>query len=366
MPRTDRRLLLCCCTAAPAHAGGATTCSNHPPHPAPCEDPHLPKDKESPGPPSGRCCRASSGVLAPSQRKVLELQDPDRRRCTDHPPVSCPYPKVMKTYKDLPKPGNSSPLLWYQVALAVCAVTLVTVLYTDLGISSREVVQSGLLHSTTATAPAGSTITARHTAAGKPQQQLECTTQTTYISSDFELAWLGNVTAWQDSFCEVVRTPQQQQWTKIWLDTIAAEASGKQDITYDPAVFSRFVTTRTCPGQQQQPQESITTWIEPLAHGLRHPNSLCNMGADLFDRGYLLVAKQKDVLALRAAATPSNSEACSSRSCQAIYMDLGATRWEAAPNSVGQAWFYRCAQPQFFVGEHMAPGSMMRCCHKLS
>ncbi|WIA14773.1 hypothetical protein OEZ85_003257 [Tetradesmus obliquus] len=198
-----------------------------------------------------------------------------------------------------------------------------------------------MLHSTTATAPAGSAITARRAAAGKPQQQLECTTQTTYISSDLELAWLGNVTAWQDRFCDVVRTPQQQQWTKIWLDTIAAEASGKQNITYDPAVFSRFVTTRTCPGQQQAPQESIITWIEPLAHGLRHPNSLCNMGADLFNRGYLLIANQKDVLALRAAATPSNSEACSSRSCQAIYMDLGATRWEAALNSVGQAWFYR-------------------------
>ncbi|WIA15628.1 hypothetical protein OEZ85_002255 [Tetradesmus obliquus] len=56
---------------------------------------------------------------------------------------------------------------------------------------------------------------------------------------------------------------------------------------------------------------------------------------------YLLLENQKDMLALRAAAGPSGKEACINRSCQAIYMDLGATRWEAAPESVGQGWFYR-------------------------
>ncbi|WIA11912.1 hypothetical protein OEZ85_011996 [Tetradesmus obliquus] len=65
------------------------------------------------------------------------------------------------------------------------------------------------------------------------------------------------------------------------------------------------------------------------------------MGADLFDRGYLLIANQKDALALRAQAADGNDEPCHNRSCQAIYMDLGATRWEARPNSIGQAWFYR-------------------------
>jgi hypothetical protein len=65
------------------------------------------------------------------------------------------------------------------------------------------------------------------------------------------------------------------------------------------------------------------------------------MGADVFDRGYLLLANHKEAMALRAAAAPSSGEACHDRSCQAIYMDLGATRWEAAANSEGQAWFYR-------------------------
>jgi hypothetical protein len=172
------------------------------------------------------------------------------------------------------------------------------------------------------------------------QQQQPCTTQTTYISSAFEQAWLDNVANWQDDFCNVTKSAQQQQWTRIWLDTLAAETAGKQAVQYDPAVFSRSVTTRTCPCQQQP--EEITTWIEPLAHGLRHPHALCNMGADIFDRGYLLVANQQDALALRAqAAFPGNGEPCRNRSCQAIYMDLGATRWEAHPNSVGQAWFYR-------------------------
>jgi hypothetical protein len=197
----------------------------------------------------------------------------------------------------------------------------------------------------------GPVLAARRAASGKQQLQQQpqpCTIQTKYISSDFELAWLGNVTTWQDtasnspqSFCEVVRSPQQQQWTKVWLDTLAAAASGQQDIQYDPAVFSRFVTTRSCPGQQQQQPEEITTWIEPLAHGLRHPHALCNMGTDVFNRGYLLLTNQKDALALRAAAAPSSGNACDNRSCQAIYMDLGATRWEANPNSVGQGWFYR-------------------------
>jgi hypothetical protein len=145
------------------------------------------------------------------------------------------------------------------------------------------------------------------------QQLLQpCTTRTTYISSEFEAAWLGNVSTWQNSFCEVLATPQQQQWTKIWLDTLAQERSGKQDIQYDPAVFSRFVTTRTCPGQTQQP-EQITTHIEPLAHGLRHPHTLCNMGADVFDRGYLLPANHKEAAALRAAVAPSRGEACRDR-----------------------------------------------------
>jgi hypothetical protein len=174
-------------------------------------------------------------------------------------------------------------------------------------------------------------------------QHGRCTTSTKYISSEFELAWLGNVKTWQDSFCEAISAPQQKHWTNIWLSTIAEERSGKQDIQYDPAVFSRFVTTRSCPGKQKP--EQITTWIEPLAHGLRHPHALCSNITDIFDRGYLLLANGSDALALHAAASkssvPRSSSECHGRGCQALYLDLGATRWEADKNSVGQAWFYR-------------------------
>ncbi|WIA23249.1 hypothetical protein OEZ85_000020 [Tetradesmus obliquus] len=158
------------------------------------------------------------------------------------------------------------------------------------------------------------------------------------MSSDFEQSWLDNVASWQNTFCEAVKAPQQQAWAKIWLDTIKEEAAGSKQVVYDPQVFSRFVTTATCPGQ---PPQEIATWIEPLAHGLRHPHALCDMGADIMDRGYLLLTNQADVQALRTAVHPPGTKGCRNRSCQAIYMDMGATRWEAAPTSVGQQWFVR-------------------------
>ncbi|WIA14797.1 hypothetical protein OEZ85_003281 [Tetradesmus obliquus] len=158
------------------------------------------------------------------------------------------------------------------------------------------------------------------------------------MSSKLEQSWLDNVASWQDTFCEAVKAPQQVAWTKIWLDTVQQEAAGGQQVVYDPEVFSRFVTSTTCPGQ---PQRNVTTWIEPLAHGLRHPHALCDVGADVMDRGYLLLANQAEVQAQRTAAHPAGTTACRNRTCQAIYMDLGATRWEAAPTSVGQGWFVR-------------------------
>uniref|UniRef100_A0A383WMU0 Uncharacterized protein n=1 Tax=Tetradesmus obliquus TaxID=3088 RepID=A0A383WMU0_TETOB len=182
------------------------------------------------------------------------------------------------------------------------------------------------------------------------QQQQPCPIVTKYIPSAFEQSWLDNVATWQNTFCEAVKAPQQQAWTKIWLDTIKEEAAGSKQVVYDPQVFSRFVTTASCPGQ---PPTEITTWIEPLAHGLRHPHVLCDMGADVMDRGYLLLTNQADVQALRTAVHPLPSQACRNRTCQAIYMDLGATRWEAAPTSVGQGWFVRSYQARSIEMDRM-------------
>jgi hypothetical protein len=102
--------------------------------------------------------------------------------------------------------GRSSALLCYLIALAICIATLLALLYADSAARSFSVQQG----STAAATNSAVIITARRAAAGKQQHpQPLCTTQTRHISYDFELAWLGNVTTWQDSFCDVVRTPQQ-------------------------------------------------------------------------------------------------------------------------------------------------------------
>jgi hypothetical protein len=226
-----------------------------------------------------------------------------------------------------------SSLVCYQSALGLCIVTLLLVLYKNFAAESQTVVLHGLQQS-----DAGSSH--RRFGPARQQQQVPqqpCRVTTKYISSAFEQSWLDNVASWQNTFCESVKAPQQVAWTKIWLDSIKEENAGKP-VAYDPAVFSRFVSTATCPGQ---PPQEVTTFIEPLAHGLRHPHALCNMGTDVMDRGYLLLTNQVNVQALRAAAYPAGSQACVNRTCQGIYMDLGATRWEAHPNAVGQSWFVR-------------------------
>lgn len=226
---------------------------------------------------------------------------------------------------------RSNVLPYYKVALGVCVVMLVLVLYSDFAADSTSTKQKGVLQFRAGGSNRRFGPAAQH-------QQQPCTVMTRYISSKLEQSWLDNVASWQDTFCEAVKAPQQVAWTKIWLDTVQHEAAGGQQVAYDPEVFSRFVTSTTCPGQ---PQRTFTTWIEPLAHGLRHPHALCDMGTDVMDRGYLLLAQQADEQAQRTAAHPAGTTACSNRTCQAIYMDLGATRWEAAPTSVGQGWFVR-------------------------
>lgn len=233
----------------------------------------------------------------------------------------------------MPPVQHNSAVLYYRAALSVCIVILLLVLYSDIAANSRSIMLKSVTH-----VDAGGSH--RRFGPAEQQQQQPCPVVTKYIPSAFEHSWLDNVASWQNSFCEAVKAPQQVAWTKIWLDSLMEEAAGKQ-VAYDAQVFSRFVTTATCPGQQ--PQE-VTTWIEPLAHGLRHPLAHCGMGSDVMDRGYLLLTNRANVEALRAASQPLASQACLNRTCQAIYMDLGATRWEAAPTSVGQGWFVRSYQ----------------------
>lgn len=100
-----------------------------------------------------------------------------------------------------------------------------------------------------------------------------------------------------------------------------------EQLKMDPTVFSRFKTTYACGAGTTT--ERIT-WIEPLSHGLRHPNALCNRGADVMDRNYLLLVDHVDYAARH----------CANRACQAIYFDLGATTLQPTAQEAGQGWFF--------------------------
>lgn len=107
-----------------------------------------------------------------------------------------------------------------------------------------------------------------------------------YHPSQLEQTWLDNVHRWQDHYCDNLKSSDSS--VADWLATIKAHdklqpghlatttspaqaLAGKQQI--DPRVFSRFVTMYDCGSGTSQ---EMTTWIEPLSHGLRHPNALCN------------------------------------------------------------------------------------------
>lgn len=76
----------------------------------------------------------------------------------------------------------------------------------------------------------------------------------------------------------------------------------------------------------------VVSWLEPLAAGLRRPRALCNLGADIVDRGYLL-------LSFKPGTLPQFRDSCSGRRCQAIYIDLGASTWDTGTGGPSQSWF---------------------------
>lgn len=154
-------------------------------------------------------------------------------------------------------------------------------------------------------------------------------------------AWLDNVKAWEGSFCSSL------QLTQTWLRAQAIyDAALQQDVrdpvdvlaeqqALDPRVFSRFKTTIDCGSSRGKKSEQVT-WIEPLAHGLRHPNSLCDRGTTVFNRTYLMPAHSNQVNSRRN----SSRSTCAGRACQAIYTDLGATLLQQGPAEPGQGWFF--------------------------
>ncbi|KAF8056741.1 glutamate--tRNA ligase [Scenedesmus sp. PABB004] len=173
------------------------------------------------------------------------------------------------------------------------------------------------------------------------QQPQQCAVATQYVSSELERAWLDNAREWQgSSFCE--RAAAHDAQAAVWLQALA-DGGGDPLAEHDPAVFSRFESTVTCPNGSEA---RVVSWIEPLAFGLRHPRALCK-GHDIMDRSYLLLATQ------RAARAPG--VACSGRRCRSLYFDLGAGTWgaNADGHQPSQGWFYETFKARGLEFDHM-------------
>lgn len=154
-----------------------------------------------------------------------------------------------------------------------------------------------------------------------------CTLQSkTYISSTLEQQWLQNAGAWAKEYC--ARVPVFEEDTRKWLNSIRTVDERHASNSFNESVFSRFVEKYNCNGRI----ETVTTWIEPLSHGLRHPNALCERGAMLTDRDYLLLPFKKETL--------HPHRRCSGRLCQSIFIDLGASTWTQGSGGPSQSWFH--------------------------
>ena len=154
-----------------------------------------------------------------------------------------------------------------------------------------------------------------------------------YHSSKLEQTWLDNVHGWSDDFCSHMHAFEEK--TQYWLDIIAPLEQSDRSNAMDSTVFSSFTSTHDCDGKRLQK----TTWIEPLSHGLRHPRALCGGGASLVDRDYLLLAHRSDFLDSKTKRHELRGR-CAKRSCQNIYVDVGASTWNTGAGGPSQSWFY--------------------------
>jgi len=138
-----------------------------------------------------------------------------------------------------------------------------------------------------------------------------CSTVFEYFSSDFEELWIQNGDIWQEetSFCEVVRT--QKDFIDIWI----AQIGGTK---FDDQIFSRFEYTETCGTEVKK----WTSYIEPLAAGLRDPRGFCFDKSKLLSREWIQI--EQNNLSGRKIA----------------YFDVGASKWESGLGGASQKWFY--------------------------
>ena len=113
----------------------------------------------------------------------------------------------------------------------------------------------------------------------------------------------------------------------------------------DHHVFSSFLSTYDCNGETVEKR----TWIEPLSHGLRHPRAICDGDKSyhenpcdrrhMCDKDYLLLASRDDFLSPSLEHYVVRGDLIK-RTPQNIFVDLGASTWNAGLGGPSQSWFY--------------------------
>lgn len=150
-----------------------------------------------------------------------------------------------------------------------------------------------------------------------------------YNSSKLETQWLEHAAGWAQDYCQ--HQAQFEHDVEVWIAAVSDLTNSSTAYALDKDVFSTFTHTYTCGSRSIE----YVTYIEPLSHGLRHPNALCGRGADIVDRGYLLMSFQSDL----QKHVGMSDALCFNRSCQAIYIDLGASTWDSGLGGPSQSWF---------------------------
>jgi hypothetical protein len=137
----------------------------------------------------------------------------------------------------------------------------------------------------------------------------------TYKPSQLEEAWVQNASQWSDDYCSHV--PAFKDNITYWLATtkqlmLTPRYRLPSDVDGGGGVFSMFHKMISCGDHLSH---TYSSWIEPLALSLRHPEAPCDT-SKLLSREYLLLSSIIDV----------QLQNCG-RSAQHFLFDLGASLW---------------------------------------
>jgi hypothetical protein len=149
----------------------------------------------------------------------------------------------------------------------------------------------------------------------------------TYHPSKLEMLWRANINVWaENDYCAEVAKWQDN--ITYWLNTTAKLMLTERQHLHSAGsppddVFSAFLKTYICSGVSH----TRTSWIEPLAFALRHPNGPCDPRKTVA-RDYMLLDSRVDVaLSFVGPGSPK------------FYMfDLGASTWAAGYGGPSQSF----------------------------